>query len=247
MIFGVALKFLKENFERESFYQLILRKIFSVEFSEQYRIIVIDDHPVVLNGVQLLLNNIKNVICTTASNIKEFKEISSQQFDLLILDLELSDTNGFQVINIAREINPQCRILIYSMHEEPWVLSRLIPYNIDGVLSKNSSPSQLIATVNSIIKGEKVFTEAYNRLYKRKNPYIANKDIAIELSQREKEVLAYISQGYTTREIADMIFLSVNTVSTYRKRLMQKLQARNVADLVLRGKKLIFNPLPPIK
>ena len=67
------------------------------------------------------------------------------------------------------------------------------------------------------------------------------------MSHREKEVLAFISQGYTTREIAEMIYLSVNTVSTYRKGLMTKLQARNVADLVVKGESLIFNPLPPPK
>lgn len=132
------------------------------------------------------------------------------------------------------------------MHEEPWIMANLVPYNIDGVLSKNSRTEDLTNAVKSIISGNKTYTDAYMRVLNHSNNTITKVN-SIELSHREKEVLAFISQGYTTREIAEMIYLSVNTVSTYRKRLMTKLQARNVADLVIKGKSLIFNPLPPPK
>lgn len=218
-----------------------------MENLEQYQILILDDHPAVLSGVSLIVGQIKNVICHTASDTAELhSQLQERSYDLLILDLELPDIDGFQVIGYIKNTYPNCKILVYSMHEEPWIMANLVPYNIDGVLSKNSRTEDLTNAVKSIISGNKTYTDAYMRVLNHSNNTITKVN-SIELSHREKEVLAFISQGYTTREIAEMIYLSVNTVSTYRKRLMTKLQARNVADLVIKGKSLIFNPLPPPK
>lgn len=218
-----------------------------MENETQYNILILDDHPVVLSGVCQIIGAIENAVCYTASNLDELLNLLQlRTYNLLILDLELSGTDGFQVINEVRSVIPECKILIYSMHEEPWILASLLPYNIDGILSKNTPTDDLVNAVKIIMLGGAFYSKAYENIVNRTRMQRVTED-GIKLSIREKEVLAYISKGYTTRAIAETLCLSTNTVATHRKRLMKKLNAKNAADLALRGKGLIFNPLPPLK
>ena len=119
------------------------------------------------------------------------------------------------------------------MHEEPWVISKLSHLKIHGAVSKNSSLQELDTAIKEIKKGHKYFCKAFSELDQTLPASICR---APELSKREKEVLNYLSEGFSTPEIAERMFLSTNTIQTYRKRLMEKLEARNVAELVSKGK-----------
>lgn len=155
-----------------------------------------------------------------------------------IIDLELPEINGFQLIHLLQEQMPDCKILIYTMHEEPWVIAKLAEEEISGAVSKNASTSELKQAINQIRLGHKYFSEVFSILHKKQINIDLHK--IPELSKREKEVLTYLSEGLSTSEISDLLCLSTNTIQTYRKRLMEKLEAKNVAELVYTRKRNIL-------
>lgn len=207
---------------------------------ESYRILAVDDHPVVLEGIRLVVTRIEGVQCAGLTNITDLKlTLSNEDYDMYILDLEFPDTDGFCVINAIRDAKPESRIMIYTMHEEPWVLAKLLDLEIDGVISKNAGIEELCKAVNVIKNGGSYFNQAFLDLTKKRKMAVPSKGNIFELSEREIEVLRYLSEGMSTNQIAGAMFLSKNTIQTYRKRLMAKLKAKNVAELVMKGKDLL--------
>ena len=201
---------------------------------ETYRILVIDDHPIVAEGIIALASQLEEVTCKGATCAKDVEQLTlKERFDLCIIDLELPDMNGFQLISHLHSRIPECGILIYTMHEEPWIIAKLSTLNINGAVSKNASTSELR---DAISNGTRYFSNVFSELDKEKQNTLPH--ALPELSRREKEVLAYLSQGLSTSEISQLLFLSINTIQTYRKRLMEKLEAKNVAELVYKGKSL---------
>ena len=202
---------------------------------ETYRILVIDDHPIVAEGIIALASQLEGVTCKGATCAKDVEQLTlKERFDLCIIDLELPDMNGFQLISHLHSQIPKCGILIYTMHEEPWIIAKLSTLNINGAVSKNAST--LRDAISTLKNGTRYFSNVFSELDKEKQNTLPH--ALPELSRREKEVLAYLSQGLSTSEISQLLFLSINTIQTYRKRLMEKLEAKNVAELVYKGKSL---------
>ena len=192
-----------------------------------YKLLIVDDHPIVAEGIVSIASQQSNILC---------KSITRMENLLPTIDLELPEINGFQLIHLLQEQMPDCKILIYTMHEEPWVIAKLAEEEISGAVSKNASTSELKQAINQIRLGHKYFSEVFSILHKKQINIDLHK--IPELSKREKEVLTYLSEGLSTSEISDLLCLSTNTIQTYRKRLMEKLEAKNVAELVYKGKEI---------
>ena len=203
---------------------------------KQYNILAVDDHPVVLEGIRMVESRIEGVHCMGLTGVDALrKTLRNETYDLYILDLEFPDAYGFCVIESIRREKPGSRILIYTMHEEPWVLARLANLDIDGMVSKHADTSELFEAVKKVKDGGTFFNEDFLELAKKGEPVSGGNGNAFKLSGREREVLRCLAHGMKTAEIADSLCLSSNTIQTYRKRLMAKLDARNVADLVAKG------------
>lgn len=158
---------------------------------ETYRILVIDDHPIVAEGIIALASQLEGVTCKGATCAKDVEQLTlKERFDLCIIDLELPDMNGFQLISHLHSQIPECGILIYTMHEEPWIIAKLSTLNINGAVSKNASTSELRDAISTLKNGTRYFSNVFSELDKEKQntlPYALP-----ELSRREKEVLAYL-------------------------------------------------------
>lgn len=203
----------------------------------KYKILIVDDHPIVAEGIKTIALRQENTICQSATCIEKAQDaVYSNRFDLCIIDLELQGPNGFCFIDFLHKHMPECKILIYTMHEEPWVMAKLSKLSINGAVSKNASIHELSEAIEYIRNGNYYYSHEFTDLNKITSSALPHK--IQELSPREKEVLAYLSKGLSTSEISDRLFLSVNTIQTYRKRLMEKLEAKNVAELVYKGKGL---------
>lgn len=205
-----------------------------------YRILVVDDHPIVTEGIVAVAGQLEGVECKGICQAGQLEQLpDAETFNLCIADLELPGINGFQLIDLLHKQMPKCRILIYTMHEEPWVTAKLSELNIDGAVSKNTGIDELSTAIGRLRNGKKYFSDAFTELDTEKaNATHHPLHKLLKLSRREKEVLTYLSQGLSTPEISRLMFLSTNTVQTYRKRLMEKLEARNVVELVRKGKEL---------
>jgi len=196
-----------------------------------YKILALDDHPVVLEGLCHLLADYDVTTCAQSSQLSALLEQGLQP-DLFILDLELPDADGFEVIRTIRCYCPKAAILIYTMHQEPWVLARLAHLDLQGVVGKGQPVADLPRAVETIRRGGTTFSPDMSVLSSLSQPATTMPP----LSEREQQVLSCIARGMTSPQIAASLFLSENTVGTYRRRLMKKFDAHNVAQLVSKAR-----------
>ena len=198
------------------------------------RILLVDDHDLVLQGlkriVECSLPEIKNV-CTASSGQEALQLITSQRFNLFVLDMELPDMSGMDIIVRIREKDPQARIIVNTMHEEIWFIKNLIQCSVDGILFKSIDSTKIAEAIRRVLDGETYYCpygEDVRAQMKR-----SDEGRREELTLRELDVLKRISEGKNTQEIAQELCVSTNTVDTHRRHLMDKLDARNVADLIM--------------
>ena len=199
------------------------------------RILLVDDHDLVLQGlkriVECSLPEIK-VVCTASTGQEALLLIASQSFDLFLLDMELPDMSGLDIIQRIREKNPKARIIANTMHEEIWFIKNMIQCNIDGILFKSVDATRIAEAIRRALDGETyycTYAEQVRNQMKRSEEGRKKE----ELTLRELDVLKHISEGKSTQEIAQELCVSPNTVDTHRRHLMEKLDARNVADLIM--------------
>lgn len=198
------------------------------------RILLVDDHDLVLQGlkriVECSLPEIKNV-CTASSGQEALLLIASQRFNLFVLDMELPDISGMDIIVRIREKDPQARIIVNTMHEEIWFIKNLIQCSVDGILFKSIDSTKIAEAIRRVLDGETYYCPYAEHV--RAQMKRSDEGRREELTLRELDVLKRISEGKNTQEIAQELCVSTNTVDTHRRHLMYKLDARNVADLIM--------------
>lgn len=200
----------------------------------EIRILLVDDHDLVLQGlkriVECSLPEIKNV-CTASSGQEALLLIASQRFNLFVLDMELPDISGMDIIVRIREKDPQARIIVNTMHEEIWSIKNLIQCSVDGILFKSIDSTKIAEAIRRVLDGETYYCPYAEHV--RAQMKRSDEGRREELTLRELDVLKRISEGKNTQEIAQELCVSTNTVDTHRRHLMDKLDARNVADLIM--------------
>ena len=200
----------------------------------EIRILLVDDHDLVLQGlkriVECSLPEIKNV-CTASSGQEALLLIASQRFNLFVLDMELPDISGMDIIVRIREKDPQARIIVNTMHEEIWFIKNLIQCSVDGILFKSIDSTKIAEAIRRVLDGETYYCSYAEHV--RAQMKRSDEGRREELTLRELDVLKRISEGKNTQEIAQELCVSTNTVDTHRRHLMDKLDARNVADLIM--------------
>lgn len=202
---------------------------------KKHTVLLVDDHELILNGLIRVLEC--SPICGNISGFCNAQlavsEIKRRKFDIYIIDIQLKEMSGFELISAIRHIHPYARIIVVTMHEEIWTINRLMEIDVDGIVLKSSASEHIIQAVNSTLKENHYLCPHFNKL---KNQYgakhICKTKRNITLTTQEKLVLKYIIEGLTSRQMAEMLSLSENTIETHRKNLFIKLDVRNVAQLV---------------
>lgn len=194
------------------------------------RIIVIDDHPIVAQGIIEIARTCPGIGSVSLGHSGD----TPHRDALYIIDLELGhgEENGFDIIEHLTAEIPANRILIYTMHEEPWVKAKICSLPIGGAVLKTEPVSLLREAMEKLLHGAVFFSPAFSRQRETHTTY----DPATEISEREREVLKLLCQGYTSQRIAAELNLSINTIQTYRRRVMEKFNAANVAELIYQTK-----------
>lgn len=212
-------------------------------------IFIIDDHPIVARGIAELIKNRAQIATnpSTLGHYCDFTSLPASTNPIFIVDLELgNDINGFDIIDRIRRQSPDAKILIYTMHEEPWVKANILDLPVQGAVAKNESVETLLEAVRKIAAGSTFFSPAFNPLPSdtanstdgKKSPGVGKKSHP-SLSERERQVLKMLCDGATSEQIADSLCLSINTVQTYRRRIMDKFGVNNVARLIYQTKGLV--------
>ncbi|MCL9805459.1 response regulator transcription factor [Flavobacterium amniphilum] len=157
--------------------------------------------------------------------------------DLVITDISMPGINGIALIKKIRSFNPDIKIMVLSMHNEAAMVKTILKENPQGYLLKNTDQDELFLAITTIREGNRYYSPAVQSLLIDDIQGVAAPQASIipVLSPREKDVLLLIAQECTTQEIADRLFLSANTVETYRQNLLRKLEAKNSAGIVAKA------------
>ena len=195
------------------------------------KILLIDDHKLIKIGIKVLLeDNEKFSVIDDCSSKKEFLEkITNDSYDLFICDISLPDGTGYDILEVIKEKNINTKVIILSMHEDKSYMKKAFKLGASGYVTKSTAHEEILHAIDKVMfKNDIYLNEKYATIFYE----LFKEDKEIELSEREKEVGRYIVEGYTLTDIGEKLFLSVKTVDTYKKRLMEKTNTKKRSELV---------------
>jgi DNA-binding NarL/FixJ family response regulator len=181
--------------------------------------LVVDDHPLVRDGIKDLLEKFfpSLEITTSAGTGNVTEEVCGGAWAFVVLDVNLPDENGLDIIKRAKAKRPDLPIIVFSLYSERQYGARALRAGAAAYLSKDSPPQDLVALVGNVLQGRKI------------KQSIARQPV---LSDREMEVLSLLTKGFGRKAISEQMNISRKTVSTYQARLMVKLEVRNLVELI---------------
>ncbi len=198
------------------------------------KILIADDHPVVRHGLRLLLEAQPDVtrVGEAGSAADTLEALRGEDWSVLVLDLDLPDRSGFEVLQDAKSRWPKLPVLILSIHPENIMAVRLLKSGASGYLNKESAPAELVQAIRRIAGGGRYVSPTLAQLLAEQIGADAAQEPHERLSAREFQVFRLIASGKPVGEIADHLHLSANTVSTYRARILEKMGLANNAELM---------------
>ena len=197
------------------------------------RVLVADDHAIVRKGlVQIVSDTMDMQVAAEASTAQEvFDHVRSEDFDVVVLDLNFGDASGLDVLKNLRAEFEDLPVLILSVNPENLYAVRVLRAGAAGSLSKESAPDQLVKAVRQVAQGRRYVSPAVAEELLNELDADEAGPPHKRLSDREFQVMRLLASGKTVSEIAEMLSLSVKTVSTYRSRLLDKMNLKNNAEL----------------
>lgn len=204
------------------------------------KILIVDDHEVVRDGLKNIFTSLDNISVTGEAGNGEdaVKMYSSLKPDLVIMDISMPGMNGIEATRIIKEKDPEAKILILTMHDNQEYLNQIIRSGAKGFILKNTDKEELLDAVKTVASGDNFFSKDISKLiidnYIRTAKETEKNDgyKEVPLTKREIEILKLIASGYSNQEIANILYISYNTVDTHRKNIMHKLSIKNTAGLV---------------
>ncbi|HJT17631.1 MAG TPA: response regulator transcription factor [Thermoanaerobaculia bacterium] len=197
------------------------------------RVLIADDHDIVREGIKQILAETTDIVVAGEAHTGNdtIERVRRGGCDVVILDLNLPDRPGLDVLTHLHAIAPQLPVLILSMHSEPSYVSRALQGGALGYVSKNSARAHLVAAIRKLAAGERFLAPEFAETIAF-DLVSSGRSRHARLSDREFQVLCLIAAGKPPREIAAELNVSVKTVGTHRARLLEKMQLKNNAEIV---------------
>lgn len=210
--------------------------------NEKISIVIVDDHPLLLSGLCLLLNGEKDLdVVGQAQSVGEALEIvEMHQPAVVLLDISINETSGLDLLPRIHGIAPRTKVIMLTMHEDHRYLEKALAAGAVGYVLKKGLDVDLLYAIRAVSRGEVYIQPSMVKDFlagtaeSKDNRRETNSNLLLwnTLSSREQQVVIWVAKGFTSREIARNFFLSEKTVSTYRSRAMTKLGFETRAELV---------------
>ena len=202
---------------------------------DRTKILVVDDHAIMRDGIRALLNLHDDIeVVGEASEGKEAVEKAQELMpDMVIMDIAMPGMDGLEATRRIRKKSPKMKVLILTQHDNKEYILSVIKAGASGYVPKRALGSELVSAIRAVKQGESflypsaatALIEEYLQQDKGEEPYD-------QLTAREREILKLTAEGHTSREIADMLFLSLKTVLGHRAKIMEKLNLHNRTELI---------------
>jgi len=200
------------------------------------RIVLVDDHQLFIDGLNTILKEETNyeVVGTANGSSELFELLKTVPVDMVTLDIHMPQNDGIEVANELRRLHPHMKILIVSMYSHISQIKKLLRIGIQGFVMKESGKKELQSALAAIYNGNQYFSPEITRtLTDSLSSKVKRSGIhQVHLTKREYEVLQLVAQGLTTSAISEKLFVASTTINTHRKNIMEKLEVKNVAELI---------------
>ena len=199
------------------------------------RILIVDDHPIICEGLRQILQRTSdlNVVGAVYTGRDALQQVLEQKIDLVLLDIAMPGRNGLEILSDLKRLKPSLPVLVLSMHAEAQYAGRALKAKASGYLTKATAAEELITAIRKVAQGGKYLSAAFAaELVYEAGSEKSTKALHETLSDREFQVMCRIAAGCTVKEIGEEMSLSVKTVSTYRRRLLDKMLLKNNAEVV---------------
>lgn len=207
---------------------------------KKIKVLLADDHAILRDGLKIVLKSDKKFeLAGEAVNGKEAVTLCSEiNPGIVVMDVDMPVMNGIDAVKHIRKINKDVKILMLTMHENESYIFDAISSGVDGYIFKMADMEVFIEALNNLASGKKYFDPKVSEMLinEYQNKAVAADDNTernvLPLTPREKEILAHIAKGYTTNDIAELLYISFFTASKHRKNIMKKLKVKNSAELI---------------
>lgn len=196
------------------------------------KVIIVDDHPIVLEGLKNLLSNREDIMLAGYFETGKagLQGIEQLQPDVVLLDINLPDISGMDISKQIRKKDKDVRIIALSVHNEQPVIKSMLQYGVNGYVLKNSVGQEIVLAIHKTMEGQTYLCQKTQEIMRN------NRDNGLveipRITRREKEILELIGKGLTTGQIAEQLFISTHTVESHRKNLMGKFEVNNMTSVI---------------
>jgi two-component system, NarL family, invasion response regulator UvrY len=197
------------------------------------KILIVDDHTIFRQGLKRIVEDTPDIVIVgEAETAQEALNLLRKEYcDVMVLDLTLPDKSGLDVLKELRQERPKLPVLVLTMHSEDQYAVRVLKAGASGYLNKGSAPEELICAIKKVYRGGKYVSSHMAERLVSELDINNQKALHEKLSDREYQVLRLIGSGKTISEIAGILSLSVTTISTYRARILEKMEMKTSAEL----------------
>jgi DNA-binding NarL/FixJ family response regulator len=198
------------------------------------KVLIADDHPIVRQGLRQILSGIPDMaVAGEAVNAQEtLDQVRAGGWDVLVLDITMPDRSGFDILKELKHEQPDLPVLVLSIHAEEQLAVRVLKAGASGYLTKENAPAELIKAIRQVVGGGKYISPSLAETLAAGLDAASDRPRHKALSDREFQVMQMMAGGKTLAEIAGELSLSAKTVSTYRTRLLEKMDLKTNAEII---------------
>ena len=195
------------------------------------KIVLVDDHSILLDGLKSLIeaDDMLEVVAMTGTVAEGVRLVGRHKPDLLITDYNLTDGDGLSLIHKVRRLEPELKVIVLSMHDEPHLVKEVLKEGVNGYVLKKDSKDELLKAIYEVRAGKMYLSHDINTMLVRS---LHEPDEGKLLTAREREVLHLIAKEYSNKQIAEELFISERTVETHRKNIFRKTKTSSLVGLI---------------
>ena len=207
---------------------------------DKIKLLIADDHQIILDGLKVLLDQVDQFeivgMATTGEEVLR-KVQETEELDIVILDINMPEKDGIEVTTEIKSSYPEIKILIVTMYNRQEFVKSLMEIGVDGYILKNAGRDELVRAIHSLNKGEPFYSKEITKtvIMSYQKQRVFDNTMDIQISDREKDIIRLISDGLSTQEIGEKLFLSTHTINTHRKNILSKLNVKNSAGVIRYG------------
>lgn len=197
----------------------------------QIKVLLVDDHPILTEGIKTIINQAPecNVISTAINGYEALSFLVKNEIDLIVLDYELPDRSGLEILKAIRKKNEQVKIIMLSMYDEYSVIKQVLDEGANGYILKRDSHDNILSAIKKVNEGKRYLSDEVSEIILNSPEKTESKGI---LTRRELEIVRLIAQDMLNKEIAAELFISERTVETHRKNIYRKTNTSSAVSLL---------------